>query len=217
MEDDGCHSLLDYEAIAESARVLGEYFWLFVFLKLRRISQPALQKECIARSLNSVVLERKIIQAEVQTDEKGDLVLVNSCSPITVNERPVFAEKMINSNGLDVEESHGNGTKLRKESGFFTRAEITIQRVETHLLDPSPISIAALADSSASGDSPTKVSAGFGSAPNGTLPQAEEEGTSISETLARNLRVAVVGKYRTYHCEQSTRRISGGRSMQPYQ
>ena len=25
VEDDGCHSLLDYEAVAESARVLGEY------------------------------------------------------------------------------------------------------------------------------------------------------------------------------------------------
>ena len=47
VEDDGCHSLLDYCSIAESARLL----------------------ECIARSLNAVVLERKMIQNEVRLQE----------------------------------------------------------------------------------------------------------------------------------------------------
>ena len=43
VEDDGCHSLLDYPAISESAWIL----------------------EGIARSLNSVVLTRRMIQNEI--------------------------------------------------------------------------------------------------------------------------------------------------------
>ena len=54
MEDDGCHSLLEYESIAETARVL----------------------ECIARSLNSVVLERTMIQREVWIGHDGEAELV---------------------------------------------------------------------------------------------------------------------------------------------
>ena len=48
VEDNGCHSLLDYATVAESARIL----------------------ECIARSLNAVVVERKIIQNEVVNDNQ---------------------------------------------------------------------------------------------------------------------------------------------------
>eukprot|EP00957_Ditylum_brightwellii_P056629 4292459-Ditylum_brightwellii.AAC.1 len=49
VEDDGCHSMLDYATISESARIL----------------------ECIARSLNAVVLERKMIQNEIIMGEDG--------------------------------------------------------------------------------------------------------------------------------------------------
>ena len=53
VEDDGCHSLLDYPAISESAWIL----------------------ESIARSLNSIVLERQMIQGEIiEGDENnGDV------------------------------------------------------------------------------------------------------------------------------------------------
>ena len=46
VEDDGCHSLLDYESVAESARVLGELFYAFVFL-------------CVAESDDSLTGEGK--------------------------------------------------------------------------------------------------------------------------------------------------------------
>ena len=49
VEDDGCHSLMDYNACAETAKVL----------------------ECLARSLNAVVLERKMIQNEVVRTSDG--------------------------------------------------------------------------------------------------------------------------------------------------
>ena len=49
VEDDGCHSLMDYEACDETVRLL----------------------ECLARSLNSVVVERKMIQQEVVRNSQG--------------------------------------------------------------------------------------------------------------------------------------------------
>ena len=59
VEDDGCHSLLDYEQCAETAKVL----------------------EYIARSLNAVVLERKMLQNEVIRDENQTPVA--SSSPVS--------------------------------------------------------------------------------------------------------------------------------------
>lgn len=166
VEDDGCHSLLDYAAVSESARVL----------------------ECIARSLNSVVLERKMIQNEIVKDENGNLVK-GVAEAITEHEPAMFAGSI---GVLGIVDCNGSRSKLGKQPGIFTRAEVTIQRVETHLLDPSPISVAALAEStapSAAGNiySPPTLT--------GKPPQAsnQDEGTSISDTLARNLRVAVVG------------------------
>jgi len=35
-------------------------------------------------------------------------------------------------------------TRLNTEEGSYTRCELTIQRVETHLLDPSPLSLLSL-------------------------------------------------------------------------
>jgi hypothetical protein len=162
------------------------------------------KKECIARSLNSVVIERKMIQGEVKQDENGNLSLLDSSDVVMVNEPPVFADKFDEigkPNGVDPDASNGNEPQLIKEPGYFTRAELTIQRVETHLLDPSPISVSALAESSASDDSPSNGIEGL-SQPNGNSPRAKEEGSSISETLARNLRVAVVGKKNATQIDQ---------------
>ncbi len=47
VEDDGCHSLLSYAVVSESARVL----------------------ECIARSLNAIVVKRTMIQKEIKEFE----------------------------------------------------------------------------------------------------------------------------------------------------
>ena len=56
VEDNGCHSLMDYDECAETAKVL----------------------EYLARSLNAVVLERKMIQNEVVRDEDGVPMKVES-------------------------------------------------------------------------------------------------------------------------------------------
>jgi len=61
VEDDGCHSLLDYNSVSESAKIL----------------------ECIARSLNAIVVRRCMIRGEVLVDRdlfdsSGKKVVENS-------------------------------------------------------------------------------------------------------------------------------------------
>jgi hypothetical protein len=178
VEDDGCHSLLDYSSIAESARVL----------------------ECIARNLNAVVLERKMIQNEVLL-EKGTPV-PSGMEPIVVYEEPILCNGMehlaiYEEDSLNKEEKNPDDVRLRglrTEDGVYTRCELTIQRVETHLLDPSPMSVAALALATA-GNANSLPKKGNESSPT-KKPDAttKSDHLSISETLSsRNIRVAVVG------------------------
>ena len=166
VEDDGCHSLLSYDSIAESARTL----------------------EYLARSLNAVVVERKMIQNEVVTDENEKPVKCSGQEAVIVQEAPLLhngKEHFVvkDDNTVEKEEKNPDDVRLRG-SNVYTRCELTIQRVETHLLDPSPMSVAALAkaeDSEAKKSSPS----------NKTL---SSDHASISETLSsRNIRVAVVG------------------------
>ena len=199
VEDDGCHSLLDYDAVAESARVL----------------------ECIARSLNAVVVERKMIQNEIVNDGdgkiyKGDKEILAVYEPSVFGmgreHHPQNDDGQMSPEPADDSESE---QQLAKEPGVFTRAEVTIQRVETHLLDPSPISLSKLAESnSANGknDNSTSTLEPNGenlSEPSGTSPENGEgaqsaknnEIFSIQETLsARNIRVAVVGNVDAGKC-----------------
>ena len=205
VEDDGCHSLLDYAAVAESARIL----------------------ECIARSLNSIVVERKMIQNEIMDDASGNPIRVENASPIVVHEPPTWG---ISSGGAfgqaatiaeeeveDKKDDLASSSPLRKQGengqGVYTRAEIVIHRVETHLLDPSPISLVELArsvDAMALKDPPivspsSRSTVNEGSAENGSLelvgggrssPEKVKppENLSVGETLSsRNIRIAVVG------------------------
>lgn len=183
VEDDGCHSLLDYSSVAESARVL----------------------ECIARSLNAVVLCRTMIQGEVTMDEDGNPVPTNREATI-IEERPLLGNgkdhHLMNEDNDDEHEEKTEVTLVAK-LGVFTRCEMTMQRVETHLLDPSPISLTEMANSYVEGDikgndklrtrtdahsleSPTSATS-FGD----KSPPSKNE---LAETLsARNIRVAVVG------------------------
>lgn len=177
VEDDGCHSLLDYEMCAETARVL----------------------ECIARSLNAVVIERNMIQNEVVLDKAG--------SPIISGEDPVWViEPCLLGDGKDHfdgdYEHHGeekasetnatNTTPLNKQAGTFTRAELTIQRVETHLLDLSPVSLVELAKVGTTNQQTSCNTTSSGAA--GSTGIDGGAGPSLTETLSsRNIRVAVVG------------------------
>lgn len=169
VEDNGCHSLLDYPAVSESAWIL----------------------ESIARSLNSVVLERKMIQSEIEEedgkevdndvdvdingDAEEELRLVQDRSRIiVVEEPPVLGLGNVNQgynpnnntadekkedekeekDGGDETTSNSKGgknskaVKLCTDEGSYTRCELTIQRVETHLLDPSPLSMSSLSRAS---------------------------------------------------------------------
>jgi GTPase len=153
VEDDGCHSLLDYPAMAESARIL----------------------ECIARSLNAIVTERVMIQNEIQEDGTG--IAEDNAKVIRVPEAPVFGE------GDCVSEEQRT---VRTDPGVLTRAELSIHRVETHLLDPSPKSLTELTRAMSIEDDTTTS----------TLPAARAAAgpESVGETMsARNLRIAVVG------------------------
>jgi len=185
VEDDGCHSLLDYPAISESAWVL----------------------EGIARSLNSVVLTRRMIQNEIdevhsvdgkeageeENEENIVISLTRDPSQVIIVDEPsvlgsggglasssdgCFGYNDSNNNddtttmdggsGEDEKMGEGGGnneggggggggsvvggrkqqqqttTRLCTEEGSYTRCELTIQRVETHLLDPSPLSLSSL-------------------------------------------------------------------------
>jgi len=159
VEDDGCHSLLDYPSISESAWIL----------------------ESIARSLNSVVLERKMIQNEIvvagQDKDHKDVLRVTEDrgEVIVVEEPPVLGyhsqgrtsgyagegrtadedakeEKLGSEHGDGDETEKKSKTKFCTEEGSYTRCELLIQRVETHLLDPSPLSLSSMSRGSSFGE-----------------------------------------------------------------
>ena len=168
VEDDGRHSLLSYSSVALSAMIL----------------------ECIARSLNAVVLERLMIQGECNTDDDDDTAITDTLKNTAVRnyEIPIFYHEFhqsihytafrFNDNDNDTDslaesedtsffsadadsttmadctsissfpsmtDLHQPRRTLDKADGIATRCELTIQRVETHLLDTSPVSIVDLA------------------------------------------------------------------------
>jgi GTPase len=197
VEDNGCHSLMDYSECAETAKVL----------------------EYLARSLNSVVLERKMIQNEVFRDLEGVPMKVesrngNGTTLLEVLEPSLLGdgkEQFMEDNPYNNHHRHHHHDnevekvgrhphepepELDKSPGVITRCDLTIQRVETHLLDPSPISevhdppIAKRKDNGKVAEdskSPRKSTHFNDSSSNG-------EHMSVGETLAsRNIRVAVVG------------------------
>lgn len=179
VEDDGCHSLLSYEEIAESARTL----------------------EIIARSLNSVVVERKMIQNEIEYDMEGN-ILKGDKESLMENEPSVFGLGRENLHDdeqlLEPEESVGDSKseqQLAKGPGSFTRAEIIFQRIETHLIDMSPIPLSANTPEAIGKQlSATSLSSPAEDGKAEPSAAATKETNSIQETLsARNIRVAVVG------------------------
>lgn len=192
VEDDGCHSLMDYAECAETAKVL----------------------EYLARSLNAVVLERKMIQNEVVRNANGVPLKVisengNGDAALEVLEPSLLGdgkEQFNDDNPYNTHHQHHHEDdeddltndgdeaqpELDKTPGMITRCELTIQRVETHLLDPSPISELPVAKGKGSGKaSEIPASPGTSSHEN---EHDNRDHMSVGETLsARNIRVAVVG------------------------
>lgn len=168
VEDDGCHSLLSYASIAESARTV----------------------EFLARSLNAVVVERRMIQNEVVLNlETGE---PERCmgNPIIVEEAPILGDAM--GNEINIAERKEDGQILDKADGVYTRAELTIQRIETHLLDTTPLM--TLTNLSPAEQGSEKNEEKKEASSETKSPQPSEEKLSVGETMsARNIRIAVVG------------------------
>lgn len=164
IEDDGCHSLIDYHACAETAKVL----------------------EYLARSLNAVVVERKMIQNELVNTAKG-VILKDSGDTLVVLEDSLLGdgkEQIFDDPEEAPKEQNETKASLDKNSGIYTRCDLTVQRIETHLLDPSPIQKQANKNTNKR-DSGERIR---------TNASEADEPLSVGETLsARNLRVAVVG------------------------
>jgi hypothetical protein len=157
VEDDGCHSLLKYAPVSESARIL----------------------ECIARSLNAIVIERTMVQGEVidkqcatanSSNNDGDDNDVpdghHSKAEISRNgkisrvaESPVFRFDIKTAHGFeDKKTDEFEETRLVLEA--YTRCEVTIHRIETHMLETSPLSLMELANGTESGSSVDDVTQG---------------------------------------------------------
>jgi len=209
VEDDGCHSLLDYESVSESARIL----------------------ECIARSLNAIVVSRCMIQNDLilknKVDEEGevDIRIAPESSRVKQMETPVF-QQQADRNGSQEEEEvkeeksqsfeEEQETRISKTKGVFTRCELILQRVETHMIDSSPIPLVELAlgkkvDTEAEETTHNGSKNGAPQKSMGKNKEKEEPTRSlenltlssmnvnpkaapVTETLSsRNIRVAVVG------------------------
>lgn len=171
VEDDGCHSLIDYNACAETAKIL----------------------EYLARSLNAVVVERKMIQDEIIHTAEGAVRTTKQGGPKIRLEDSLLGDgkDQLNDHFHQNEEAKSENEEepqpnLNKANGIYTRCDLTIQRVETHLLDPSPIQKAPNATMASKKDDERIRKASGEAQGDGPL--------SVGETLsARNLRVAVVG------------------------
>jgi hypothetical protein len=94
-----------------------------------------------------------MIQGEITMDENGNPVPTNR-EPTIIEERPLLGngkDHLIHDDDEQYHEEKTDVTLVAKHD-VFTRCDITIQRVETHLLDPSPISLTEMANSYVEGD-----------------------------------------------------------------
>ena len=158
VEDDGCHSLLDYDAVAQSCFVL----------------------EYLARSLNSVVIERIMIQNEVAKTNEGDFIKLDPEQPVRIREPTALGDSLGRKDEISSEDAQ------RLQQGGYTRAELTIQKVETHELAPPSTPLGELTELATKMVENGTVDTGAGS---DTAVK-----TAVGETMsARNIRVAVVG------------------------
>eukprot|EP00531_Pseudo-nitzschia_arenysensis_P014928 CAMPEP_0116122612 /NCGR_PEP_ID=MMETSP0329-20121206/4305_1 /TAXON_ID=697910 /ORGANISM="Pseudo-nitzschia arenysensis, Strain B593" /LENGTH=672 /DNA_ID=CAMNT_0003616467 /DNA_START=223 /DNA_END=2241 /DNA_ORIENTATION=- len=163
IEDDGCHSLIDYHACAETAKVL----------------------EYLARSLNAVVVERKMIQNEVVNTAKGVALGENDAVVVIEDSLLGDGKEQIFDDPLEAPNEEIQEATLDKTMGVHTRCDLTVQRIETHLLDPSPIQKQSIKNSNKNNAERIRKAG---------EDEKSDEPLLVGETLsARNLRVAVVG------------------------
>ena len=126
-----------------------------------------------------------MIQGEVKKDSNGKAVKLDG-TPMEFVVPSMFGNgKDQPQNDFDdeyeekVEPESNLPNEFNMDVGVYTRAEMTLQRIETHLLDPSPISLSNIAKEDAKVDM-------------ASMPR--EPCNTVGDTLSkRNIRVAVVG------------------------
>ena len=204
VEDDGCHSLIDYDACAETAKTL----------------------EYLARSLNAVVVERIMIQNEVMDtldgiavkgdkENSGNVLAVTEDSLLGDGKDQLYDDDHFNQHeetsyakgdnddnndddGGDFTDRMEKHSTLNKTRGVYTRCDLTVQRVETHLLDPSPIQNSNNNHNYSDGAKIRRANGNGHLSPTASKSKNNtadgDENMSVGETLSsRNIRVAVVG------------------------
>lgn len=176
-----------------------------------------------------------MIQNEVELGDDGKLKLVENINDVLVVEEPPVLGSGIDSSRFNCEdekeekscaddEEASKKKPLRKLSAAdeaYTRCELTIQRVETHLLDPSPLSLSSLSRGSSFAEgakgaeeasslnnlerlkltSPASTSSlkeeskvSVENVANADTNDTQHPVNTVEETLStRNIRVAVVG------------------------
>jgi len=178
VEDGGCHSLMDYGCMVDSARVL----------------------ESIAHSLNALVTERIMIQGEVTIGKKGKPALIPDAKPTMIQEPSLYQEEYgYRTEQREKEEKNDSDVfRLRAKTNVFTRCQVTIQRIETHLLDPLPLSLSGFSNpkdqklDTADEESRRGMETNLGTKKKPDAKKVEKD--SVVETLSsRNIRIAVVG------------------------
>jgi len=175
VEDDGCHSLMDYHSMSDSARFL----------------------EAIAHSLNAVVTERIMIQGEVTMDKEGKPVLIPGAKPTIIQEPSIYQEEY--GHGFEQsdkeEKIDSDAFRIKAKTNLFTRCQVSIRRVETHLLGPLPSSLSVFSDAKKSDTPEGKSEKGPSTKTmSKKLAAKTAEKNSVAETLSsRNIRIAVVG------------------------
>mgnify|MGYP005854448963 CR=1 FL=1 len=166
VEDDGCHSLLDYDTVAKSCFVL----------------------EYLARSLNSVVIERIMIQNEVAKTKDSDFVKLDAERAVRIREPTALGDSLGRKDKISPEDAQ----RLRK--GGYTRAELTIQKVETHELAPPSTPIGELTEISTKMGENRTANGTSGMEGEHTAGSEAAVKTAVGETMsARNILVAVDG------------------------
>jgi len=195
------------------------------------LERKMIQNEIVVVTKSIEVEEGKEVEENHDQDNVGELALQlveDRGEVIVVEEPPVLGSRSSSrgySNNVDEmkeekvdgsggEEDMENKKKICTEEGSYTRCELTIQRVETHLLDPSPLSLSSLSRGSSFGEGvdgamvatelslmtlnnaagETETTAAEEEKVADVDTSHDQEPVSVQETLSsRNIRVAVVG------------------------
>lgn len=226
VEDDGTHSLLDCSVVLESVSLLEALARSLNALVVEKVffqneQQPDLNKQIVVTQTLNVA---RALQGSASGGEDGECALntplaqivetasTMACVRVHDYENELEEDKEEKNSPEETEVTKEGVTKLITSPGVPTRCTMTIQRIETHLLDLSPASLLDVANIAKQSLANQKVEEvmenNAGSAQEDEEKQSEDithptaasnsrhsgPPHSISETMSkRNIRIAVVG------------------------